>query len=111
MFLDTPGIHRPLHRMNVRMVDAAVESDARGRRASVWSWTSPSRPARAIASSRDLLKDVEAPVFLILNKIDLIEEDAAAAAACEQYGECGVFAEIVPGLSRNGRQRGSARSG
>src|SRR6516164_4380639 len=26
VFLDTPGIHRPLHRMNVRMVDAAVEA-------------------------------------------------------------------------------------
>src|SRR3954454_13891591 len=25
-FLDTPGIHRPLHRMNVRMVDAAVDT-------------------------------------------------------------------------------------
>src|SRR3954465_11977206 len=24
--LDTPGIHRPLHRMNVRMVDAAVDT-------------------------------------------------------------------------------------
>src|SRR6478752_375950 len=24
VFVDTPGIHRPLHRMNVRMVDAAV---------------------------------------------------------------------------------------
>ena len=26
VFLDTPGIHRPLHRMNVRMVDIALES-------------------------------------------------------------------------------------
>src|SRR5471032_2827584 len=26
VFLDTPGIHRPLHRMNVRMVDAAVDT-------------------------------------------------------------------------------------
>src|ERR1700751_638916 len=26
VFVDTPGIHRPLHRMNVRMVDTAVES-------------------------------------------------------------------------------------
>ena len=25
-FVDTPGIHRPLHRMNVRMVDAAIET-------------------------------------------------------------------------------------
>src|SRR5471030_1065531 len=26
VFLDTPGIHRPLHRMNVRMVDAALDT-------------------------------------------------------------------------------------
>src|SRR5678815_5893265 len=26
IFLDTPGIHRPLHRMNVRMVDTALET-------------------------------------------------------------------------------------
>src|ERR1700720_637915 len=26
VFVDTPGIHRPLHRMNVRMVDTAIES-------------------------------------------------------------------------------------
>ena len=26
VFLDTPGIHRPLHRMNVRMVDLAIET-------------------------------------------------------------------------------------
>ena len=26
VFVDTPGIHRPLHRMNVRMVDVALET-------------------------------------------------------------------------------------
>ncbi|HEV3485274.1 MAG TPA: GTPase, partial [Vicinamibacterales bacterium] len=26
VFVDTPGIHRPLHRLNVRMVDAAVDT-------------------------------------------------------------------------------------
>src|ERR671910_886204 len=26
VYLDTPGIHRPLHRMNVRMVDTAIET-------------------------------------------------------------------------------------
>src|SRR6185503_8791244 len=26
VFLDTPGIHRPLHRMNVRMVDVALQT-------------------------------------------------------------------------------------
>ena len=26
VFLDTPGIHKPLHRLNVRMVDAALDT-------------------------------------------------------------------------------------
>ena len=26
VFLDTPGIHKPLHRLNVRMVDAAIDT-------------------------------------------------------------------------------------
>src|SRR5436189_655888 len=26
VYLDTPGIHRPLHRLNVRMVDAALQT-------------------------------------------------------------------------------------
>src|SRR5438552_7766839 len=30
VFLDTPGIHRPLHRMNVQMVEAAVETLSEG---------------------------------------------------------------------------------
>ena len=26
VFLDTPGVHKPLHRLNVRMVDAALDT-------------------------------------------------------------------------------------
>src|SRR2546425_11613632 len=26
VFIDTPGIHKPMHRMNVRMVDTALEA-------------------------------------------------------------------------------------
>src|SRR4026207_747045 len=29
-FVDTPGIHRPLHRLNVRMVDAAGDTPREG---------------------------------------------------------------------------------
>ena len=29
VFVDTPGIHKPTHRMNVRMVDTALEAHAR----------------------------------------------------------------------------------
>src|ERR1700675_1069485 len=71
VFLDTPGIHRPLHRMNVRMVDAAVDTmedvDVLGL---VMDASEPlGRGNRFII---DLVTSAKAPVFLILNKIDLM---------------------------------------
>ncbi len=43
----------------------------------------------------DLLKQTKAPVFLILNKIDLIKK-SRLLPIMQQYGELGTFAEIVP---------------
>src|SRR5256885_5506586 len=66
VFLDTPGIHRPLHRMNVQMVDTAVETlrevDVVGLVVDV-----PEPPGKGDRYVRDLLKTVNAPVLLILN--------------------------------------------
>src|SRR5882762_4698063 len=73
VFLDTPGIHRPLHRMNVRMVDAAVETihevDVVGLVVDV---TEPLGKGDRFVL--DLLKSAPAPVFLLLNKIDLVKK-------------------------------------
>jgi len=94
VFLDTPGIHRPLHRMNVRMVDAAVDTmrevDVLGLVVDV---TEP--PGKGDRFVLNLLKDVSAPVFLILNKIDLIKK-VRLLPIIQQYSELGTFAEIVP---------------
>jgi GTP-binding protein Era len=94
IFLDTPGIHRPLHRMNVRMVDTAVEAmrevDVVGLVADV-----AEPPGKGDRYVRDLLKDLKTPVFLILNKIDLIKK-TRLLPLMQQYGESGLFAEIVP---------------
>src|SRR5579871_4848260 len=74
VFLDTPGIHRPLHRMNVQMVDAAVETlrevDVVGL---VLDATEP--PGKGDKYVADLLSDVSAPVVLILNKVDLMKKN------------------------------------
>ena len=43
----------------------------------------------------DLLKHTDAPVFLVLNKIDLIKKNTLLPLL-QQYGELGTFAEIVP---------------
>ncbi len=94
VFLDTPGIHRPLHRMNVRMVDAAVDTirevDVLGLVVDV---TEP--PGKGDRYVLDLVKNAKAPVFLILNKIDQIKK-SRLLPIIKQYSELGTFAEIVP---------------
>src|SRR5215468_10004806 len=73
VFLDTPGIHRPMHRMNVRMVDAAVDTirdvDVLGL---VLDASEP--PGRGDKFVFDLVKEASIPVLLVLNKIDLIKK-------------------------------------
>jgi len=94
VYLDTPGIHRPLHRMNVRMVDAAVDTirevDLLGLVVDVLE-----PPGKGDAFVIDLVKKARTPVTLILNKIDLIRKSKLLPIIdrCRQAAE---FAEIVP---------------
>ena len=94
VFLDTPGIHRPLHRMNVRMVDVALQTirdvDVLGLVLDV-----AERVGKGDRYVLDLVKDVEAPVFLILNKIDLVKK-VRLLPLMEDFSRDGRFAEIIP---------------
>jgi GTP-binding protein Era len=94
VFLDTPGIHRPLHRMNVRMVDASVDTirevDVLGLVVDV---TEP--PGKGDRFVIDLVKDAPVPVFLILNKIDLVKK-SRLLPIIERLSHEGDFAEIIP---------------
>ena len=94
VFLDTPGIHRPLHRMNVRMVDAAVQTitevDVLGLVVDVTE--SLGRGDRYVF---ELVKNATAPVFLILNKIDLVKK-VRLLPLMDAYSKEGTFAEIIP---------------
>ena len=94
VFLDTPGIHRPLHRMNVRMVDVALETirdvDVLGLVLDV-----AEKLGKGDRYVLDLVKDVKIPVFLILNKIDLIKK-TKLLPLIDQFGRDERFAEIIP---------------
>jgi GTP-binding protein Era len=94
VFLDTPGIHRPLHRMNVRMVDVALETirdvDVLGLVLDV-----AEKLGKGDRYVLDLVKDVKIPVFLILNKIDLIKK-TKLLPLIGQFGQEQRFAEIIP---------------
>src|SRR3954462_2232224 len=70
-FVDTPGIHRPLHRMNVRMVDAAVET-LREVDAVMMVHDDSTRAGHGDEFVSGLLRGIKIPVVLVLNKVDLI---------------------------------------
>lgn len=94
VFVDTPGIHRPLHRMNVRMVDVAVQTisdvDILGLVVDV---------AEPIGKGDryvlDLVKSARPPVFLLLNKIDRVRK-SRLLPIIDALSKEGSFSEIIP---------------
>ena len=94
VFFDTPGIHRPLHRLNRQMVrhalDALNEADVR------CLLVDASEPFGAGDSYMlDLLAKAEGPRILALNKIDRVKKPALLPMI-GHYARSGLFAEIVP---------------
>ncbi len=100
VFLDTPGIHRPLHRMNVRMVDVAVDAmssvDVLGLVVDVGE-----KRGRGDEYVMDLVRNVTVPRFLILNKVDLVQK-TKLLPILEEYHKLGLFEEIVPVSAQTG---------
>src|SRR3954463_6332489 len=93
-FLDTPGIHRPLHRLNVRMVDAAVDS-LREVDVIALIFDASTKPGRGDEYVSSLLEDVRSPVVLVLNKIDRVGK-SRLLPLIEQAQRWHDFAAIVP---------------
>jgi GTPase len=71
VFVDTPGIHRPIHRLNVRMVDTALETLGEVD-VVVLLFDASTKPGHGDQYVTRLLADVTAPVVLVLNKIDRV---------------------------------------
>ena len=93
VFVDTPGIHRPLHRMNVRMVDAAVDTI---RDVDLLGLVVDATVAggKGDAFVLDLVKRA----FLILNKIDQMKRSRLLPIidAYRRKAPDVTFSEIVP---------------
>ena len=100
VFVDTPGIHRPLHRMNVRMVDAALDTIREVDLIGLVVDASESG-GRGQAFLLESVAQATVPVFLILNKIDLIKK-ARLLPMIDEFSRKGRFAEIVPVSAASG---------
>lgn len=100
IFVDTPGIHRPLHRMNVRMVDTAIES-MRQVDLVLLVVDASEPPGNGDRYVLDLVARIKAPVFLVLNKVDRIRKPSLLPII-ERHAKEGTFKEIVPISAQTG---------
>ena len=100
VFVDTPGIHRPLHRMNVRMVDHAVETITQVD-VLVVVLDASIRTGRGDRFVLELLDRATAPAVLALNKIDLIAK-RRLLPLIDWYRRQRDFAGLVPISARTG---------
>ena len=93
VFVDTPGVHKPLHRLNVRMVDAALDTLKEvDLIAVVVDASEPSGGGDRFLM--DVVKRSKTPRILVLNKVDAVDKPALLPRLAE-YGTEG-FEEMVP---------------
>jgi GTPase len=93
--LDTPGIHKPLHKLNVRMMDQVRASLGEADVVALIVDAAESF-GRCDQFALDLLKqEVRGKRIAILNKIDLLKKQKLLPLI-QRYHDTGLFDEIVP---------------
>ena len=94
VFLDTPGIHKPMHKMNEVMVKTALQTynEVDVILMLVEAQEQPGGGDRFIVET---LAKVKTPVFLLINKVDLIKKEALLPLM-QVYSSMYKFAEIIP---------------
>lgn len=94
VFYDTPGIHKPLHRLNRQMVryalDAMTDSDVVCMLVDVTQ-----KYGSGDAYMMDLAGKTDKPRVLLLNKVDRVKKPELLPIL-QRYGVTGLFQEIVP---------------
>lgn len=94
IYIDTPGIHKPKHKLGDFMVKVA-RNTLREVDVIMFMVNADEKIGPGDRFIIDMLKDTETPVFLIINKIDLIHPDDLLQTIVTYKTEYD-FAEIVP---------------
>ena len=94
VFVDTPGVHKPTHRMNRRMVDVALDAMREVDLLALVVDVSV-KPGPGDRYLLKLLQDIKTPAILALNKVDLVSKPRLLPLI-EQYSRAHPFVEIVP---------------
>jgi len=95
VFVDTPGVHKPGHLLNRRMM-AAVQDAILSVDLIVLMRDASTSTGNGDKFVLDLVKQSERPAILALNKVDKIREKNELLPLIAQYAERHDFLEIVP---------------
>lgn len=95
VFLDTPGVHKPGYKLNRRMMSVVTDSLS-----SVDLILLMIDATQAMGAGDrfvlDMMKRVQTPAFLMLNKIDKIADKSKLLALIKRYTDERDFAEVIP---------------
>lgn len=94
IFIDTPGIHKPKHRLGDFMVETAY-SALREVDVTLFMISADQKRGKGDDFIIERLRQSQTPVFLVINKIDKVHPDALLAII-EDYSSQMDFAEIIP---------------
>ena len=101
VFLDTPGIHKSDTLFNQTMMKT-VRMAVEDRDLLLFLADATQHPGKEEIEALSLVAKSAAPVFLVLNKIDLLADKAMLLQRIEEYKAIQEFAEYVPiSASRN----------
>ena len=94
VFVDNPGIHKPLHTLNKRMMNfvySALETSD----VVCLLIDATEKFGHGDEYVLEILRKVKTPVFLLINKVDIVKKDKILPVI-DQYKDLFPFREIVP---------------
>ncbi|MCU0246990.1 MAG: GTPase Era [Bryobacter sp.] len=95
IFVDMPGIHRSDTMINRRMMQT-VRAAVEGRDLVLYLHDATAPFTEEDQQAVDVLKKADAPAFLLLNKIDKVDDKRLLLPLMEKYREAGAFEEFLP---------------
>jgi len=103
VFIDTPGIHKPEHTMNKRMVKTALDT-LRDADVVVLVVDAAEEPGWGDRYVMDLLASLRVPLIVVLNKIDRVRAKESLLPRIESYAKGLKCHAVVPISALKGNQ-------
>jgi GTPase len=100
VFIDTPGVHKPIHRMNEHMMKS-VRDSINDADIVVLIVDCSVLYGRGDEFTLELVKGAKTKKFLLLNKIDLIPKKNILPVI-DRYSKLAAFDEVIPMSAKNG---------